>query len=438
MIDELPVIDEEAQRITLPHSPANEEALLGSILIDPEIIRRVNILPDDFYIQRNAWVWESCLDLRAAGQEIDYITVCAELDRRGRLAQSGGPARVMELINQTASSLHAESYAAVIKEKAYRRRVLEVANKLANAAIKKDGNLQDAISGAMDSLSRTIVSDKGAVHISQFAGQVYDEVDAAVKNPQDIYGITTGFIDWDKITGGLQRGEVLKLSGEPGLGKSLLAVQVLCNAAKAGYPGALYELEMSGRQVVRRRVSALSEITTRALRSGRITDDELDAFTKAIETMSSLPIYVSDSSVMTTAELRADLSRLKDAYGIQVGVIDYEGLLADEPEKDDTTRSKIISSRVHAIFKDLDIAGLVIDDMNKGGIGGTVQGKAGLSGSARKLHDADQIVIMRKGEAANTVRLTWEKMREGESDRILDLVKLQTFPVFKDAQWKQK
>lgn len=427
------IMDDEKVAVN-PHSPASEEALLGSILIDEEVMGEISVQAEDFYIQRNRWVYEAAETLRSSGRSIDLTTVCAELDRRGRLGQAGGMARVMELVTRTVSSLHAESYAAVIKEKARRRKVLSVATSLANSAIDTDGDVESAISRAMDALSRSIITDKGAVAIGAFVAQVYDEVEDAIKHPADVFGITTGFIDWDKITGGLQRGEVLKLSGEPGVGKSLLAVQVLCNAAAAGFAGALYELEMSGSQAVRRRLSAMAEVPTRVLRSGKISSAELSAFTRAVDAMATLPIYISDSSNMTTAELRADLTRLKDAYGIEVAVIDYEGLLGDEPDLDDTTRSKIISSRVHAIFKDLNIAGVVIDDMNKGGISGSVSGKAGLSGSARKLHDADQIVIVRKGDNDNTVRLTWEKMREGESGRIVDLVKLQGFPVFKDAQ----
>lgn len=416
-----------------PHSPANEEAFLGAALIDPEALREINLLPDDFYIRRNQWVYEAILDLQHMGQAVDNITVCSELDRRGRLAETGGPARVMELINRTASSLSIDSYAETIREKARRRRVLQIARKLTGTAFAEDGNLESAISEALEGLSRAVVKDKGAVHIQHFISQVYDEVSEAMQHPGDIFGITTGFSDWDAITGGLQRGEVVKLSGEPGLGKSLLAMQVLSNAAKAGHPCALYELEMSGKQVVRRRVSAESRITTAALRSGKITEEQVQQFTQAIECMGQLPIFISDSSVMTTVDIRADLQRLKDSHGVELAVIDYEGLLDDDPEKDDIARSKIISKRVHDIFKDLDMAGISIMDMTKEGIRGSAKGQSAVAGTARSLHDADQIIIMRKQEGdddENIVRLTWEKMREGGADRFMDLVKLPNFPVF--------
>jgi replicative DNA helicase len=302
--------------VVWPHSPANEEAFLGSALIDPEALHEINLAPEDFYIRRNQWIYETILDLLHNGRDVDYITVCSALDASGRLNEIGGPARVTELLNQSISSLHIESYAETIRDKARRRRVLKITQKLTGAAFSEGGKLSAAISEALEALSRAVVKDRGAQHISQYISQVWDEVSAAYTDPVDIFGITTGFVDWDNITGGLQKGEVVKLSGEPGLGKSLLAMQILSNAAKKGHACALYELEMSGRQVVRRRLSSESKIATAALRSGKITESEFSAFNDAIRDMEKLPIYISDSSSMTTMDIRADLQRLKENFGV--------------------------------------------------------------------------------------------------------------------------
>lgn len=432
MIEEIETLPSGA--VVWPHSPANEEAFLGAALIDPETIHQIGLDPEDFYIRRNQWVYEAILDLTRSGQAVDYITVCSRLDSAGRLAEIGGPARVMELISHTATSLNIESYADTIRDKARRRRVLKITQKLTGAVFADDSQLASAISEALEGLSRAVVKDKGALHIAHYLGEVWDEVQAAIANPSAIFGIPTGLADWDAITSGLQKGEVVKLSGEPGLGKSLLAMQILCNAGAAGHGGAIYELEMSGRQVTRRRVSSESKITTTAMRSGKLTQAELDAFDTAIARMESLPIYISDSSTLTTMDIRADLQRLKENNGVELAVIDYEGLLEDDPDKDDNTRSKLISKRVHDIAKDLDIAIISIMDMTKEGIRTKMGGQAAMAGTARSLHDADQIVIMRKIEGQeNGVRLTWEKMREGGADRFMDLVKLPGFPTFGQA-----
>lgn len=427
------------QLLSIPHSRAAEESLLGSLLIDPEHLRRMTLEPEDFYIIRNRWIYQTMQDLNRQGQPVDYITVCTHLDEQKRLGEIGGPAYIMGLINASASSLNAQAYAEIIKERARRRRIILAAQKLTQVSFDLDSDIGAGVAEAMDVLAKTIITQKGAVHIQNFVSAIYDEVDAATRNPRDIFGISTGFIDWDNITFGLQKGEKVLLSGEPGVGKSVLACQVLINAARAGHPGALYELEMSGKQVVRRALASHckdrynANITTQKMRQGRLTEEEIPIFTHAIEVMSQLPIYMSDASELTTTELRADLLRLKEYFGVELVVVDYEGLLGDAPDQDDNARSKIISKRMHDIAKDLDIAMIAIGDMTKEGIKQQVKGQGAVAGTARSLHDADQIIIIRKNDNPNSVRLTWEKMREGEGDRFLDLTRIQGFPMFQNS-----
>lgn len=422
------------ETMALPHSPSAEEAVLGSVIIDPEVLVKIgNLPPEDFYIVRNRFVWVAILDLRRRGQDIDYLTICAELDKNGRLHEIGGQSRIMQLVNHTATSMHAESYAEIVREKAKRRRILETAKRLSMAAFDETCNLDSAVSTGMDALSRSIISSRGAVHVSQYVSEIYDEVDAASRNPVEIFGISTGLDDWDRITYGLQKGEVVRLSGEPGLGKSLLLFQILSSVAEAGHPVALYELEMSAKQVVRRQVSARSRITTYALRSGKITDEQVPQFTHAIECMERLPIYISDASNMTTADLRVDLQRLIDYHGVEVVGIDYEALLADAGANENERRN-IISDRVHAITKDLNLATISIGDMTKAGIRGEQKGQGSMAGTAHELHNADSIVIMRRVDNnPNLVSLCWEKLREGDSDRQMQLVKLPGLPAFGPA-----
>jgi len=424
------MLETQQARTTMPFSQEAEENVLGSILINAEVLKDINLQPEDFYIERNRWVFSAMLDLRRSGQDIDEFTTAAALDKLGKLAEVGGAARLMALSTNCITSMHAESYANIIREKAKCRRILKVANDLAKAAVADKGDLDSTVSASMDALAKSIVSTRGAVHATQFISQVYDEVDEAYKNPRDIYGIPTGLTDWDKITCGLQKGEVVRLSGEPGLGKSLLLMQILTNVAKSGHPVALYELEMSGRQVIRRQLSANSKIGTAALRSGRIHPDQWTQFVAAIEAMSNLPIYISDSSQLSTADLRVDLQRLIEYHGVEVVGLDYEALLSD-PGPTENERRSLISDRVHAICKDLDVAMISVGDMTKAGIRGETRGQGSMAGTAHELHNADSIVIMRRVENnPNLINLTWEKLREGDGDRSMQLLKLPGIPAF--------
>lgn len=426
------------EQITAPHSRAAEDNLLGALIIDPEMIRQIALEAEDFYIKRNQYIYIAIQELVRAGKEVDYVTICTRLDEKKLLAEVGGPAYLTELIAQCANTMHADSYAKIIRERAERRKILDVARKLTTAAFDQENPIDSARSAAMDALARGVVTDKGANHISKYLSVLYDEVDEAQRNPQEVFGITTGLMDWDRTTYGLQKGTKILLSGSPGVGKSVLAAQVLVSAAEAGHAGALYELEMSGMQVVRRLTAGKSRVygngfTTQRMRQGKLTEEETLQFTQVIEKMNGLPIYISDASEMTTAELRADLMRLKEYHGIEVAVVDYEGLLSDQPDKDFVQRSTLISKRVHDIAKDLDICLLSISDMTKAGIAGAQAGQAAVAGTARTLHDADEIILMQKSSAPNSVVLQWGKNREGEADRFVTLIKRPGFPVFSNA-----
>ena len=234
---------------------------------------------------------------------------------------------------------------------------------------------------------------------------------------------------------------MLKLAGEPGIGKSALACQLGVGASQSE-PGVIYALEMKGANVARRMIAAAAKVPTHPIRTGSMTEAQWMQFTDAVQVLERKPIYMSDDSNWTTAAMRADLHRLISEYGIGWAIIDYEALLKDDPEKDDNTRSKIISSRVHDMFKDLNVAGLVIDDMNKAGFSTgekSERGKAGLSGSARKVYDADSIVFLRKNkEVPNWVNVTWEKNREGEDGLMISLARTKGYPAFLSTTSKEK
>lgn len=415
------------------YSPNAEESFIGSLIINPEQLREVDLLPEEIYTERNRWPFIAMQDLRMTGKNVDIVTICTRLDAMGKLQECGGAARLTELINACPDSYNIQSYAAVIRDRARRRDILDTANHLANLAYDLDSDLLNGIPSQIDRLSRAAMQTGGAVHIKQGLGDLFDQVAAANANPRDIFGIPTGLRDWDKTAGGLIKKEVIKLTGDPGVGKSLLAFQMVCGAATCGYPGVVYELEMSAVAVLRRRIATMGKITPRLLRTGRMDDEQKQSFASAIAVMEKLPIWICDQSEMTSLAIRVDLERLKAQYDIQWFLLDYEALLTDDPGENDITRSKVISRRVHAIAKDLDLAGLVIDDMNKAGIDNAGAGKANLSGSAGKIYDADQIVMMRQDrQDKKKVILTWEKLREDSPNRFMPLERVDGFPAFKD------
>jgi len=420
-----------------PNSPEVEESLVGAVLIDPECLREIDLEPDEFYIERNRWIYAACRDLRSTGSNIDFITVVEHLKELGKLGEVGGPARISSLINNCPTSMHAKDYAAIVREDAQRRKALLIASEIAAKSYDRRTPFNDFIPEIIDKLSHLVMCNQSAVHWQFFLSRLYDEIENACEDPKDIFGIPTGIYDFDAITGGLIRGEEIKLSGEPGVGKSILAMQMVIHAASKGHPGAAYHLEMRGASIARRAISAWSKVTTRAMRTGQLEGDDWEKITSAIDAASSIPIYMSDSSTWNTAALRVDLERLIMLHQIEWVLIDYEGLLTDNPDRGDIERSKIISSRLHGIIKDMNLAGLVINDMNKEGIKTGSGGQASLAGSARSLHDADSIWILKQDkEQPNVLKLISEKLREGDTgkSRVIEMYKTTnpTLPEFRN------
>jgi replicative DNA helicase len=419
-------------------SQSAEEALLGAILINPGELREIEIEPSDFYIQRNRWIFEAIRSI----PEPDIITLSDKLTISGHFQEAGGLAYLTQLIGNTPSSLDAGKYAEVIKQHAKRRRIMQAANDLAKCASSEDDKIDEGIANIVDTLTMGIRPKIGAVPWSVFLSQVFDEVDERSKNPKDIWGLSTGFKDFDTATGGLQPGEVLYVGGEPGIGKSILSMQMAVNLGKAGYPGAIYSLEMRGNQVGRRALSSIAKIETRHLKTGRLEDDEWPRFTAAFEEASQYPINLCDDAYLTTGALRADLARLKARYNIQWFVLDYLFLMADgDGRMDDNQRTAYLSRHIKSICSEFNVSGITVNSVTKDGMGNDARpSQKNIRGSGQVIHDADLILFLTNHIPSQNETLnkslrtcTFGKGRELEnSSGYFHLVKFDKWPAFGD------
>lgn len=395
-------------------SKETEMALLGAILVNPSIFDKINLTPDDFYDIKHRHIF----DAMGIVDTIDPITVSNALKRNGHDSIVDAN-YLFSLTAQTPSSLNAEFYATDIKNLSNRRRLLTAAESVAKGAFDTSKNIDKIISGAMTDFLKITDNGNGATKISNALNNLFDEIEERYADPKDIYGLETGLIDFDKITCGLQKGEIVILSGVPGAGKSMLAAQLAIGMAKRKHPGAFYEMEMKDVSVVRRNVSAESGVKTSKMRTGRIEEEELKQIVSTIQSLSNLPIYLSDATNWTTNSLRSDLARLKEEYNIEWFVVDYMDLLRDEYGDNVADKSAFISMQLHSIAKDLNLAGLIVQSMNKVGLASVVPGKEHLSGSVKVSYDADQIILMVNGTPTDPndlryVTLRWDKIRESD------------------------
>ena len=292
----------------IPFSQESERGLLGAALIDGSIPASVDITPDDFYVEGHRWIWQAMVKLSMNGG-VNYVSLLDELERAGHLSEVGGAKFVNDLMSGSFSSLYAEDHAQVIRDMATRRKLLSLASDMANAAADRKQPIDD-LSRFIDRLVNTTRVTGGALHWKMYLAELFDQIAERAANPQDTWGIPTGFADFDRTTGGLQLGESMIMSGNPGVGKSMLAVQMATQMAKHA-PGAIYSIEMAGVAVLRRTLSARTSIPSRLLKSGRLEQKDWQSIDRAVAELNDLPVYLSDHAGWTTTALRADLSRLK-------------------------------------------------------------------------------------------------------------------------------
>jgi replicative DNA helicase len=367
-LDELtPVEDVQTQ----PHSRQAEEAVIGSVLINPESYYDLAqfMSPDDFYIVRNRWVWEAFTSLHEKRAPIDYLTVCESLDQAGQLGEVGGPAYIMALINQTPTSLHAVAYGHIVEDNAVRRRMLQSANDLARLAYDRTKTIDTIIDDAEKSIFG--VGEKRVhrdlVPIKQVLSEYYDRVDQLSQRSEEIYGVPTGLIDLDHLLGGLQKSDLLIIAGRPGMGKTGFMLSVVKNAAqKHKKHVAMFSLEMSNEQLVQRLIAQETGIDTQRLRTGKLNEDEWSTFTHAIEVLADTHIFLDDTPAITPMALRTKCRRLHLEYGLDLIVVDYLQLMSGDTRNDNRVQEvSYISRNLKVLARELNVPVLTAAQLSR-------------------------------------------------------------------------
>lgn len=428
-----------------PHSVEAEQALVGYVLVHPDEYMTVDIELEDFYVHKHRYVWAAIKRLRERDRGIDFVTIVDELGNANRLDEIGGPAFVTKLMTDYPLGFSPHDSATIVREHAQRRHILQLAGDMARVAQNENIPIDTKTSDFIDRLVSTSRIRGGAVHWSHYLSELYDEIDERYKDPQDIWGIPTGFGMFDKVTGGLQLGEFMILSGVPGVGKSIWAMQAAEQMADYA-PGALYSLEMGGKQVMRRIVSARARVRTSRMKSGKLEGGDWEAIVKAIQRMEDKPVFMSDATGWTTTALRADLARLKLTKGVKWFVFDYMLLANDAAGQDETERTAAISRGLKLVCRHLDLAGLTVHSMNKTGMEASLPNQGNLRGSGQVSYDADLICFLTefkpmsetdtyisKADTDNMRTLIFGKGRELEDPRkYIHMVKLPAYPAFGD------
>jgi len=356
---------------TQPHNRQAEEAVLGSVLINPESYYDVGQIldADNFYIIRNRWIWEVFTYLHENRIPIDNLTLTEELDSRGKLEEIGGQAYLMMLVNQTPSSLNAQAYARIVEETSVRRRMLAAANEMAKLAYQEDRELDSIIDSAEKSVfnlsERRIRRDMQP--INTVISQYYDRVSTQSASGEEIKGVPTELLDLDKVLGGLQKSDLLIIAGRPASGKTGFLITVAKNAAiKHKKHIAMFSLEMSNEQLVQRMIAQETRINSQNLRSGKIDDDQWELFTQAVDVLSNTKIFLDDTPAMTPIQMRTKCRRLHLEQHIDLVLVDYIQLMSGDMRTENRVQEvSFISRNLKTLARELNVPVLAAAQLSR-------------------------------------------------------------------------
>ncbi|MBI2873402.1 MAG: replicative DNA helicase [Chloroflexi bacterium] len=354
-----------------PHDIEAEEAVVGSLVIDGETISRIAtfLKPEDFYREQNRWCYEACLNLYQRNEAINQITVAHELGLTGHMEAVGGHAYLSHLVATVPTSVHVEHYARIVNRTATLRRLIQAAGEIATIGYEGAADVDAALTQAEGLLLRIRTGHgvRDFVPLRDLLDQYLEET-ASIAGPlaQGQAPIPTGFVDLDKLLGGLQRSDLVILAARPSLGKSSLAINMARSAAGRGAVVAIFSLEMSREQLVLRFLAGEAEVDTHRLRLGLHTEAEGNRIVAAVGELSDLPIYVDDTPLQGILEMRSKARRLHMERGLDLVIVDYLQLMRGSTRTDNRVQEiSEISRSLKGMARDMNVPVLAVSQLSR-------------------------------------------------------------------------
>ena len=356
-------------------APANidaEQALLGSILIDPSAVVRVGALvtAEDFSRPAHGQIFATVVALYTRREAVDIVTVLTELERRGAAEETGGAAYLTSLIERTPVAAHVEHYAGLVARAAMRRRLIDAAGEIARIAYDDDAETIDETVDKAESAIFQVLGERrrgGLVSVADLLDQYYERIEEIQRDQEAMVGVGSGFKDLDRTLGGMQPSDLVIVAGRPGMGKTSWLTSVASNVAMtAGKTVALFSLEMSGDQMVQRLISAETGISTHKLRVGDISFAETEMIMRAIGRLAPMNLYIDDTPGISPFELRTKVRRLAAERGVDLVIVDYLQLMQGKSDSESRQQEiSDISRSLKSLAKELNVPVIALSQLSR-------------------------------------------------------------------------
>lgn len=355
----------------LPHDLLAEQAVLGSIFLDPDKIHIASeyLTKDSFFKLSHGMLFNIMQDLSDKGDPIDPVSVKSALDSIGQFEQVGGMAFLASLINAVPTSAHIEHYSKVVAEKSRARKVIEDLSQSISNVYDGQKDLNEILSQTEQNLS-TISSEqkKGFRPIIDVIDSTQSILDERSQKVGDVTGTSTGFTDFDQITTGLHEDNLIIIAARPAMGKTAFALNIAQNVAKSSDKAvAIFSLEMGAESLVERMLSAEGLIPSYHVRTGNLSESEWRRMISAQERLAKRKIFIDDTAGIRISEIRSKAKRLaQENGGLGLIVIDYLQLIEGRGRENRQQEVSEISRQLKIIAKELKVPVIALSQLSRG------------------------------------------------------------------------
>jgi len=355
----------------LPQNLDAERSILGAILLDNHALNAAieNLKPEDFFLEQHRRVFNQMIALGESQQAIDLVTLTESLHRVGELEASGGAPYLAALADGMPRVSNIEHYARIVREKALLRNLIHATHNIQQRALEGEDGADTILDNAESSIF-ALAEDRvkaGLIPVKDIVRDNFERLEKIFREGKSITGVSTGYMELDKLLSGLQPSELLILAARPSQGKTALALNLAENISiRAGMPVAFFSLEMSKESLLQRLVASVAQIDAHKFRSGHLSREDWRRMTEALGTISSAPLWIDDAGSTSVLEIGAKARRLKREKGLSLLVVDYLQLITGRGRFNNRQEEVASISRgLKGLAKELQLPVLVLSQLTR-------------------------------------------------------------------------
>ncbi|MEK7200763.1 MAG: replicative DNA helicase [Patescibacteria group bacterium] len=418
-----------------PHNLEAEKALLGSIMLRPEVMFEITDLAHavSFYSEKHRLIFETMLDLFSKRSPTDLLSVSARLKEKNLLDEIGGNSYLGELVNSVPSAANANYYAQIIQKKHIARNLIGAGDFVSALGYDEAEELENLLDQAQKKIYdvTNIASIHKFVELKEELTEAWERLDRLHNSGDGLRGVPTGFKELDEKLSGLQKSDLIILAARPSVGKTALALDIARQTAVYhNTPVGIFSLEMSSQQLVDRMLASQSNVDAWKLRTGKlIREDDFSAIRQSLDVLSKAPIFIDDQPGNNILKMRSVARRLKNEKGLGLIIVDYLQLMATNKNYDSMVNQVTeISRSLKNLARELEVPVLALSQLSR-----AIEQRGGkpklsdLRDSGSIEQDADVVMFIHRedkqknteeSQKTNIAEILIEKHRNGATGKV--------------------